>query len=89
MSDNTWDSGLGVITETVRRPDPNGKWALFDRAVFKPKTYATHSNACRYGHTRNASPIQMLDGSERWTPLPFFRPCGNINSYRETNQEPS
>lgn len=52
-------------------------------SVSKPKTYTTHERACRYGQVRDAAPIEMLDGSQRWIASPFYGASGKIKIYKE------
>jgi hypothetical protein len=74
----TWDSGVGIVSETHGQTGAGIK-----RTVINPKTYSTHNRARKYGQSRDPAPITMLDGSERWTPLPFWRHDGVIYLYKE------
>ena len=75
----TWDSGVGIVSEQAEQTG-----ASIRRTVFRPKTYSTHARAIKYGSSRDPAPITMLDGSERWTPLPFWRRDGAIYMYSES-----
>ena len=74
----TWDSGVGIVTEVDGISS-----ASIVRTVVKPKTYSTCERAARLGCHRDPAPIKMLDGSERWIALPFWKHDGSIYLYTE------
>lgn len=75
----TWDSGVGIITEAAEQTTA----ASIERTVFKPHTYSSHERAARYGQFRDPAPIKMLDGSERWIAMPFWKADGRVYLYTE------